>query len=87
MDNQFTVSELNEYVNNLLSNHEVLSHVSVKGEISNYINHSSGHRYFSLKDKEGLISCAMFSFNGRHLKVEPKNGDKVIATGQIGVYR
>ncbi len=87
MDNQFTVSELNEYVNNLLSNHEVLSHVSVKGEISNYINHSSGHRYFSLKDKEGLISCAMFSFNGRHLKFEPKNGDKVIATGQIGVYK
>lgn len=87
MSKQFTVGELNEYVNSLLSEDEILSNVSVKGEISNYINHSSGHRYFSLKDNDGLISCAMFSFNGKYLKFEPKNGDKVIATGQVGLYK
>lgn len=87
MNNEFTVSKLNEFVNGLLSNHEILSNVRVKGEISNYLHHSSGHRYFSLKDKEGLISCAMFKFNAGGLSFSPKNGDKVVASGQIGVYK
>lgn len=87
MAKQFSVGELNEYVNTLLSCDEILSNVNVKGEISNYINHSSGHRYFALKDKDGIIACAMFAFNGKNLRFEPKNGDKVIATGQVGVYK
>lgn len=87
MNKEFTVGELNEYVNGLLSKNEILSNVRVKGEISNYLHHSSGHRYFSLKDKEGLISCVMFSFNAKGINFTPKNGDKVVACGQIGIYK
>ncbi len=85
--NNFTVGKLNEYVNGLLTSNEVLKDLQVSGEISNYINHSSGHRYFSLKDKEGAIACVMFSFAGKTLKFEPKNGDKVIIRGYVGVYK
>ena len=84
---QFTVSELNDYVNNVLLNDEVLKHVQVKGEISNYIFHTSGHRYFALKDKDGLVSCTMWRSDGASLTFEPKNGDKVVVNGYVGIYK
>ena len=64
----------------------LLSHVTVKGEISNFKNHSSGHLYMSLKDKGGVIRAVMFRMSAGKLKFIPYNGMQVIATGRVSVY-
>ncbi len=60
--------------------------VAVKGEISNFKRQTSGHLYFSLKDKDAQISAAIFKTNAKSLAKEPKDGDQVIAYGEISVY-
>lgn len=60
--------------------------VAVKGEISNFKRQTSGHLYFSLKDKDAQISAAIFKTNAKSLTKEPKDGDQVIAYGEISVY-
>lgn len=85
--NELTVSQLNEYANTLLTENPLLKNIVVKGEISNYIHHKSGHRYFSLKDAGAAVACVMFSHAGNGLDFEPKDGDKVLAAGYVGVYK
>ncbi|MEZ5358930.1 MAG: exodeoxyribonuclease VII large subunit [Candidatus Zixiibacteriota bacterium] len=58
----------------------------VEGEISNYLHHGSGHRYFSLKDEESQIRCAMWRSYGQTLKFEPKDGMKVLVNGGLTIY-
>lgn len=58
----------------------------VEGEVSNYTHHSSGHRYFSLKDENAVLRAVMWRSVGIRLKFEPEPGQKVLAFGDIGVY-
>ena len=76
-----TVTQLNNYVKTLFDTDDVLSAVSVCGEISNFKNHySTGHLYFSLKDSESLIRCVMFASSAARLKFAPENGMTVTHT-------
>ncbi len=58
----------------------------IEGEISNYIHHTSGHRYFNLKDSNAVIKITMWRSVGKGLKFEPENGQKVLVFGDISVY-
>jgi exodeoxyribonuclease VII large subunit len=80
----FTVSELSFAIKAEIENKFKL--IYVKGEISNFKKHSSGHIYFSLKDKDSQISAALFRGRASNIKKIPKNGDQVILFGEISVY-
>lgn len=82
----YTVSELNNFIKSLFENNRTLNAVTVKGEISNFTNHRSGHLYFSLKDSEGQIRAVMFRSRASLLKFAPENGMKVILHGSVTVY-
>ena len=82
-----TVSELNQYVKKIFDNDHTLSAISVRGEISNFVNHRSGHLYFSLKDAEGQIRAVMFRSSVARLKFIPENGMKVVVHGSVTVYQ
>ena len=75
------------YIKNELSNNIALKNISIQGEIGNFTNHYSGHWYFTLKDKDALINCAMFKGYNQHCLFIPKNGDKLIVTGSINVLK
>ena len=81
-----SVSELNEYVKMLIDNDEILMHVSVRGEISNFTNHRTGHFYLTLKDEGSLIKAVMFRGYASKLKFLPENGMKVIVTGRVSAF-
>ena len=83
----FTVGELTKYIKNLLESDRKLNNLLVRGEISNLKYHNSGHIYFSLKDKESQIDCALFKRVGENLEFELKHGMKVIIGGNIEVYK
>jgi exodeoxyribonuclease VII large subunit len=83
-DNILTVSALTKSIKQLLETG--FSSIWVEGEISNYINHSSGHRYFTLKDEGAQIKCVIWKGMSRYLFFEPQNGMKVKASGQVTVY-
>lgn len=80
----YTVSEITRDVKNLLE--QSFPTIWVEGEISNYTLHSSGHRYFSLKDENAQIRCVLFRWEGRRLVFEPQDGMKVYALGNLTVY-
>ncbi len=82
----FSVSDLNEYIKSLFENNRTLSSVSVRGEISNFVNHRSGHLYFSIKDADGQIRAVMFRSKAMSLKFIPESGMKVIVHGSVTVY-
>ena len=82
-----TISKLTDYIKDKLQNDTNLINIWVRGEISNYILHSSGHTYFTLKDEESQIKCAMFRGSVSSLKFEPENGMKVIVLSSVGVYK
>ena len=81
-----SVSELNGFIKNLIDGNRTLSAVTVRGEISNFKYHSSGHLYFSLKDEEGQIRAVMFRSSAARLKFRPESGMRVIAHGSVGVF-
>ncbi|MGB9839966.1 exodeoxyribonuclease VII large subunit [Thermovenabulum sp.] len=82
----FSVGEVTRYIKYLFDNDEILTGISIRGEISNFKCHNSGHFYFSLKDEEAQIRCVMFKSRNMNLDFFPQNGLKVIATGYITVY-
>ena len=84
--NAFTVSSLNAYIKSCFDTDENLQSVFVKGEISNYKYHSSGHHYFSLKDPDSSLRCVLFKNNAFGLRFRPENGLKVILYGRVSVY-
>ena len=82
----FSVSSLNAYIKNIFENNRTLSSVTLRGEISNFTTHSSGHLYFSLKDSEGQIRAVMFRSRAAALKFMPESGMKVVVHGSVTVY-
>jgi exodeoxyribonuclease VII large subunit len=86
INREYTVTEVNKYIKKILSSDFILSNILVKGEISNFKNHSSGHLYFSLKDEQSLIKCVMFKGSTLSLKFKPEDGMKVIVAGYISSY-
>ena len=81
-----TVSELNKYIKDKISEDEYLNNILVKGEISNFKNHYTGHMYFTLKDENSLIKCIMFKSYAQKLRFMPKDGMKVILIGGVSVF-
>ncbi|WP_094228602.1 exodeoxyribonuclease VII large subunit [Methanolobus psychrotolerans] len=82
----YTVSQLNDYIKQVFSHDPQLGQVWVRGEISNLTKHSSGHYYFTLKDKGAQISCVSFRMTNRTLKFEPESSMKVLVFGSVDVY-
>ena len=81
-----SVCDLNNLIKSIFDSNRLLSSVSVRGEISNFKAHSSGHLYFSLKDDSGQIRAVMFRGSALSLRFVPENGMRVIATGSVSVY-
>ncbi|MBQ9279810.1 MAG: exodeoxyribonuclease VII large subunit [Clostridia bacterium] len=81
-----TVSQLNRYVKNLIDNDEMLEMVYIRGEISNFKNHYTGHMYFTLKDESSLIKCVMFKTYTSNLNFVPKDGMSVVILGSVSVF-
>ncbi|MFK2824320.1 exodeoxyribonuclease VII large subunit [Bacillus sp. B190/17] len=81
-----TVKALTKYIKRKFDADPHLTNVFVKGEISNFKSHSSGHMYFTLKDDKARILAVMFSSANRSLKFQPENGMQVLVTGDITVY-
>ena len=86
LKNVYSVGQVNNYIKNMFSQDFLLRQISIKGEVSNCKYHSSGHIYFTLKDKTPTISAVMFAGNRRGLRFHMKEGDKVVVTGSIEVY-
>jgi len=81
-----TVADLNKYIKEKIDNDERLNNVLIKGEISNFKNHYTGHMYFTLKDEKSLIKCVMFKTYTAHLSFIPKDGMKVVILGSVSVF-
>ena len=84
--NPISVTELNLYIKDQFQKDEYLNNVLIKGEISNFKNHYTGHMYFTLKDENSLIKCVMFKGYTASLDFMPKDGMKVIILGTVSVY-
>ena len=82
----YSVSEINSYISDLISSNIHLKKVMIRGEISNFKFHSSGHCYLTLKDNSSSIKAVIFRRFAQKLRFRPENGQKVIACGSIGVY-
>ena len=81
-----SVTELNRYIKEKIAGDEALSNIIVKGEISNFKNHYTGHMYFTLKDENSLIKCIIFKSYAEKLKFMPKDGMKVLLLGTVSVF-
>lgn len=81
-----SVTRINLYIKDVIARDGILCDVLVKGELSNFKAHSSGHMYMSLKDEGGVIRAVMFRSSAAKLGFKPQNGMKVIAHGRIAVY-
>ena len=84
--NPISVTELNKYVKDKVAEDEFLNNVYVKGEISNFKHHYTGHMYFTLKDENSLIKCVMFKTSTATLNFIPKDGMKVLVLGTVSVF-
>jgi exodeoxyribonuclease VII large subunit len=82
-----TVSALNNYIKKIMDNDFILNNVHLKGEISNFKYHGSGHLYFSLKDESGKINAVMFRASAVNLNFMPENGMNVEVKGRVSVYQ
>ncbi len=79
-----SVSEVNSLAKGILERD--LSNIWIQGEISSFTAHSSGHWYFTIKDKNSSLSCVMFKFENQNILFEPKVGDELILNGNVGIY-
>ncbi len=83
----FTITELNERIRDRLENDPRLHDLWARGEVSNFVYHRSGHRYFTLKDRDSQLSCVLFKNQGLGLNFELRDGQNVLVFGDVGVYR
>lgn len=81
-----TVSQINGYVKKILDHNIILNNIWIKGEISNFKHHYSGHLYITLKDEGAVLKAVMFRSSANTLAFEPSDGMKVLARGRISVY-
>jgi len=86
MQYSLTVTEVNRYIKEIISKDLILSNLWVKGEISNFKSHYSGHLYFTLKDEKSLLKCVMFKTQANELKFIPENGMGVIVRGYVSIF-
>ncbi len=87
MQKAYTVAQVNSYIKNMFEQDYLLGSVSVKGEVSNCKYHSSGHIYFTLKDKQSVLACVMFAGNrAGGLSFALKEGMQIVVTGNVDVY-
>ncbi len=86
MNRVYSVSDINKYIKQLVSRDLILSDVSIRGEISNFKHHYTGHMYFTIKDENSLLKCVMFKSQALSLRFAPENGMKVIVSGYISVF-
>ena len=80
----YTITELTRQIRVVLE--DTFSRIWVEGEVSNFIKHSSGHMYFSLKDKNSVLSCVLFRNQNQNLKFKIENGLHVVSFGRISLY-
>ena len=85
-ENIYSVSEINNFIKNIIESEPELRNVQVMGEISNFKRYPSGHCYFTLKDAGAVLKCVMFRSKAISLRFEPNNGDTVVAVGRLAVY-
>ncbi len=81
-----SVTDLNKYIKGKVDTDEFLNNVLVKGEISNFKHHYTGHMYFTLKDENSLIKCIMFKTYTSNLNFIPKDGMKVVVFGTVSIF-
>ena len=81
-----SVTQLNGYIKLMMDNDDFLSSVAIRGEISNFKRHTSGHLYFTLKDERSEISAIMFRSAADRLGFVPKSGMTVVVYGKVSVY-
>lgn len=84
--NVYSVGQINTYIKNMFQQDYLLGRVYIRGEVSNCKYHTSGHIYFSLKDRTGTLSCVMFAGQRKGLAFRMKDGDKVVVGGSITIY-
>lgn len=81
-----SVANLNQYIKSVIDKDTYLNKVYLKGEISNFKNHTTGHLYFSLKDDSSRINAVMFNGNARYLDFKPEDGMNVLVEGRVSAY-
>ena len=81
-----SVTEITKYIKSCFDNNEILQRVLIKGEVSNFKKHFSGHCYLTLKDNSASIKAVMFKGNAQFLKFIPQNGMEVVASGYVTVF-
>ena len=82
----FSVSNINKYIKMVFDKDPFLSYVAIKGEITNFKAHSSGHLYFTLKDETSTIKCVMFKSAAQGLNIKLQDGAAVVVMGSVSVY-
>ncbi|MFD1885171.1 exodeoxyribonuclease VII large subunit [Paenibacillus wenxiniae] len=82
----YSIKEINKYIRMKMESDSLLSEVWLRGEISNFTHHSSGHMYFTLKDEGSRMKSIMFASYNQRLPFIPKEGTRVVARGYISVY-
>ena len=82
----YSVSEINNFIKNILEQEPELRNLQVVGEISNFKRYPSGNCYFTLKDVGAVLKCVMFRSRAINLRFQPQNGDTVVAVGRLAVY-
>jgi exodeoxyribonuclease VII large subunit len=82
----FSVSDINRYVKMLFDSDELLNNISIRGEITNFKAHYTGHYYFTLKDETSTIKCVMFKGYAQFVKFKPSDGMKVVINGQVSAF-
>ena len=85
-NNYITITQINDYIRMMFDSNSYLKKVYLKGEISNFKNHSSGHLYLTLKDENSRISAIMFRSQASKLSFRPEDGMNVLVTGHVSVY-
>ena len=82
----FSVSDINKYVKMIFDSDMLLNNVSIRGEITNFKAHYTGHFYFTLKDENSTIKCVMFKGYAQFIKFKPSDGMKVVINGQVSAF-
>ncbi len=85
-DKYLTVTQINHYIKYRFDSDENLKTVYLKGEISNFKNHTSGHFYFTLKDENSRILAVMFRSKAKDVNFIPQDGSNVLVIGRISLY-
>nr|WP_315969546.1 exodeoxyribonuclease VII large subunit [Rubeoparvulum massiliense] len=84
--NPYTISMVTQYLKQLMDEDPILQDCWIRGEISNFKHHSSGHMYLTLKDEKSRLKAVMFAGYNRFMRFKPKDGDHVLVRGNISVY-